>query len=289
MLGSGKTTFIGHFVRNIKGKAVVLVNDFGKAGIDGEIFSAGGVESIELPSGCVCCTLKFDLITTIEKIVANLAPEHLLIEPSGIASPSGILEALDALGLSPVTVVGIVDATEFMDYSDPEMFGRFFEDQLINSDVVLVNKTDLADTQTTDRTVEAVETMNPNAIVFRTVNCVTDSFPDVRVSEKVIDRQAPHLHFETVSLKLGDDLDMEAVGNLFHAMSTGRFGDIVRAKALVNTLQGPYKFDLSFTNVQSVPFGKTVSGSRLVVIGRDIRRDRLSAHFPGYIHEEGSR
>src|SRR5512135_775493 len=75
LLGSGKTTFIRHFLREAKERTVVLVNDFGKAGIDGEIFSAGGIESVELPSGCVCCTLKFDLITTVRKIIGNLAPE----------------------------------------------------------------------------------------------------------------------------------------------------------------------------------------------------------------------
>jgi G3E family GTPase len=52
LLGSGKTTFIRNFVKGGTEKIVVLVNDFGEAGIDGEIFSAGGIESVELPSGC---------------------------------------------------------------------------------------------------------------------------------------------------------------------------------------------------------------------------------------------
>jgi G3E family GTPase len=72
LLGSGKTTFIQYVVRTSKEKVVVLVNDFGRAGIDGEILSSGGIDCIELPSGCVCCTLKFDLITTIEKIGAPI-------------------------------------------------------------------------------------------------------------------------------------------------------------------------------------------------------------------------
>lgn len=70
MLGSGKTTFIGNLLRDAGERAVVLVNDFGALGIDGEIVAAGGVEAVELPSGCVCCTLKFDLITTIERVIA---------------------------------------------------------------------------------------------------------------------------------------------------------------------------------------------------------------------------
>src|SRR5512139_1822259 len=143
LLGAGKTTFIRNFLGRGEERAVVLVNDFGAAGIDGEIFSAGGIESVELPSGCVCCTLKFDLITTIQKISKEFSPEHLLIEPSGVASPSAVLEALTSAGAGLVSVVGIIDATEFTELYDSGMYGSFFEDQITHADVILVNKTDL--------------------------------------------------------------------------------------------------------------------------------------------------
>jgi len=281
MLGSGKTTFISQLVRNITGKAVVLVNDFGKAGIDGEIFEANGIESIELPSGCVCCTLKFDLISSIEKIQDTFAPDHLLIEPSGIASPSGVLEALETLMINPVTVVGIVDATEFLELNHEDAFGRFFEDQITNSDVVLVNKTDLVEKDVAERTVQSVEQMNPNAIIFSTVNCImSKTLPDVSGAKRNIDKHAAHFHFDTISLKLGDRLDHEWLSDFFQDMSIGKYGDIVRAKALVNTLQGPYQFDLAFMNIKSIPFEKAVIGSRLVVIGKDIRREAITKIFP---------
>ena len=281
MLGSGKTTFIRHLARNIKGKTVVLVNDFGRAGIDGEVFEANGIASIELPGGCVCCTLKFDLISSIEKIQETFAPEHLLIEPSGIASPSGVLEALETLKAGPVTVAGIVDATEFLDLNHEDAFGRFFADQIANSDLVLVNKTDLVEKDTEERTVAAIEKMNPNAIVFSTVNCViATALPGGIGADRTISRHAAHLHFDTVSLKLGDSLDHEQLSYFFQDMSIGKYGDIVRAKALVNTLQGPYQFDLAFANIRSIPFEKAVTGSRLVVIGKDIRRDAILKRFP---------
>ncbi len=281
MLGSGKSTFIRHITENIKGKAVVLVNDFGKAGIDGEIFDADGIESVELPGGCVCCTLKFDLITSIRKIQDTFDPEHLLIEPSGIASPSGVLEAFETLKISPITVAGIVDATEFLELNHEDAFGRFFEDQIRNSDMVLVNKTDLVKQEITEKTVQAIELMNPGAIVFTTVNCVIGSaLPGVRSAGRTIDRHLPHFQLDTVSLKLGDDIDHELLSGFFQDMSVGRYGDIVRAKALVNTLQGPYQFDLAFTNIRSVPFKKTVAGSRLVIIGKDIRKEAITEIFP---------
>ena len=94
LLGAGKTSFIINFLKEANEKCVVLVNDFGKLGIDGEVLSSGGLETVTLPSGCVCCSLKQDLIESIDRVVKEFAPEHLVIEPSGIASPSGVLEAL---------------------------------------------------------------------------------------------------------------------------------------------------------------------------------------------------
>jgi G3E family GTPase len=278
MLGSGKTTFIREYAGHIRGRAVVLVNDFGSAGIDGEIFSAGGVEAVELPSGCVCCTLKFDLITTIRKILETLVPEHLLIEPSGVAAPSGVLEALETLPVGHRTVVGIVDATEFLELLEAEAFGRFFEDQIETSDVILVNKTDLAGSHVVAQTVAAVERMNPFAIVYRTVNCrIEGPLPEIPGTERQAHRHAHSFDFETVSFRLGDGAEGEAVARLFREMSEGRYGEIVRAKALVNTAQGPCKFDLSFTQVQSAEFDKPVTGSRLVVIGTNLDKEGIAA------------
>ena len=133
----------------------------------------------------------------------------------------------------------------------------------------------------TEKTIRAVEQMNPNAIVYSTVNCITGrALPGVSGAERTIDRHSPHFHFDSVSLKLGDSLDHEWLSDFFQDMSIGKYGDIVRAKALVNTLQGPYQFDLSFTNIKSVPFEKTVTGSRLVIIGRGIRMNQISKLFP---------
>lgn len=175
LLGAGKTTFIRNFVTGRTEKTVVLVNDFGITGIDGEIFSADGIESVELPSGCVCCTLKFYLITTIQRIVKQFSPEHLLIEPSGVASPSGVLEAIESAGIGTASVIGIVDVTEFTELYGSGMYGSFFEDQIVNSDVILMNKIDLANEHLIAETERMISSINPRAILFRTRNAKIDA------------------------------------------------------------------------------------------------------------------
>jgi len=277
LLGAGKTTFVQQLLRNTREKTVVLVNDFGETGIDGEIFSADGIEAIELPSGCVCCTLKFDLITTIQKIIVTLSPEHLVIEPSGVASPSGVLETMETLKISPVTVVGIVDATEFVELRESQMYGSFFEDQIVNSDIILVNKTDLVDEEKVRGTLSLVERINPRAIVFSTVNAaIPGPLPQVAGGERETNVARSHLQFESMSLRIREAKEYGFYEKFFGDMARGIYGNVVRAKALVQTDEGPFRFDLSYGSVDKSPFPQYVTESRLVVIGEALEKEALT-------------
>jgi G3E family GTPase len=275
LLGSGKTTFISNFVKGVSGKTVVLVNDFGQAGIDGEIFSAGGIESVELPSGCVCCTLKFDLITTIQRIVKQFAPEHLLIEPSGVASPSGVLEALESAGTGSASVIGIVDAVEFTELYASGMYGSFFEDQIVNSDLIMVNKTDVADETAIAAVERLIVAINPRAILFRTVNAVVNiPLPEAPL-HRDIRPSACHFHFETISIQISSRPAFVEFAAFFDELAKGRFGSVARAKALVHMVEGPYRFDSTYGRVDAIRFDQYVVNSRLVVIGERLNNNAI--------------
>jgi G3E family GTPase len=268
MLGSGKTTFIGHLLRDSTERAVVLVNDFGALGIDGEVFSSGGIEAVELASGCVCCTLKFDLITTIERVLRTFAPEHLVIEPSGVASPSGVLEALESAGIRQRAVVGIVDATEFLELHEAELFGTFFRDQIINADAILVNKVDLAGDEKAGRTAAVIESLNPAAVVVRTVQARgAGALPAPRGERGIVPAGNAHFRFDTVALGVPAAMPFDAMERLMGDLAAGRYGRAVRAKALVDTDRGPWRFDLAFGSRSSSPFAREIVEGRMVVIG----------------------
>jgi G3E family GTPase len=276
LLGSGKTTFVRNILRNQAEQAektVVLVNDFGAAGIDGEVLSAGGIETVELPGGCVCCTLRQGLMETVMRISERFRPEHLVIEPSGLASPSGVLEALEALGIRPVTVVGIVDASEFIELYEGEFYGEFFREQIAASDLLLLNKTDLVDRDKADRAEAVLGDLNPGAVIFRTVRaCLDQPLPAPRPRPRTGGGHGHILPFETLSAKLGGTTGHLAMRSLLHGMAGGSYGDVKRAKALVRTDRGHYRFDLSSGRVEETPFEKPVGESRLVVIGTGLRR-----------------
>jgi G3E family GTPase len=270
LLGSGKTTFIKNFVKQGSEKTVVLVNDFGDAGIDGEIFSSGGIESVELPSGCVCCTLKFDLISTIERTLRQFAPEHLVIEPSGVASPSGVLDALTSTGITAVTVVNLIDAVEFVELLESGMYGSFFEDQVSLADVVLVNKTDLATEASIVEAINRIELINPRAVLYRTKNALIQEpllLQDVPAREAGSIASRGHVHFDTITVRPRHSCDLADLANSLSDLARGKYGTVARAKALVRTKQGSYRFDIVYGKMDYIPFEKDILDSRIVIIG----------------------
>jgi G3E family GTPase len=277
VLGAGKTTFLKNILKLSDEKTVVLVNDFGSAGIDGEVLSTGGIETIELQSGCVCCSLRFDLIATLEKVMEQFRPDRLFIEPSGVASPGGILEVLDILKIQPVTVVGIVDATEFIDAYEAEMYGWFFKSQVTWSDIILVNKTDLADEQKIKKTIHLIESLNQNAVIVPTVNAVLNENL-LQFKTKLRQDISDHGHvlqFETVTVKLDKQPGIEHLKEVFEKLTGREYGNVVRAKALVQTDQGPYRFDLASKQVNISLFNRKVNNSRLVIIGTCLEENKI--------------
>lgn len=269
MLGAGKTSFILNHLKHAVEKTVVLVNDFGRAGVDGEIISQRNTDTIELPSGCVCCTLRYDLLTTLQRIMNELQPEHLLIEPSGIASPSAVLEALHESGITRYAVVTLVDPVEFLETHDSGMYGAFFEDQIRNADMVLLNKTDIARPEVVERTWEIVHEMNPFAVVFKTSYGRIDTPLKMHNHEQPLKREG-HIHLETITLNIPQGASYEGIKRLFHRILSGSFGKVLRAKGLVQTDSGPYRFDYTSKRLNIEFFSSHISRSRIVIIGNGL-------------------
>ena len=173
-------------------------------------------------------------------------------------------------------VIGIVDATEFIDLYEAEIYGSFFQDQVVNSDVILINKTDLADEEKITKTLRLIEEINPRAITFPTVQATLEvPVPDPLTGQRSIHRHAFHLHFDTGSFRLAKTLGFAFYKRLFEDMKTGVYGNIVRAKSLVCTDEGPFRFDLSYGTIDAAPLASSPGDSRLVVIGEHLEKEAL--------------
>jgi cobalamin biosynthesis protein CobW len=194
-LGAGKTTLIRHLMQNPQGKRLaVVVNEFGTAGVDGDILKSCADEScpaeniMELANGCICCTVADDFIPTIESLMAlPEPPEHIVIETSGLALPKPLLKAFDWPAIrSRITVDGVIaladaeavakgqfapdldavqaqrEADESLDHETP--LSEVFEDQISCADIVLLSKADLAGEAGVDKARAVIEAEAPRKL-----------------------------------------------------------------------------------------------------------------------------
>lgn len=279
-LGAGKTTCVKNVLKKAGGDIAVIVNEFGDVGIDAELVSKGdAVDMIELPSGCICCTLANDLVAAVKEIKTKYNPKRLVIEPSGLAVPSGILEVLEPIkekyGLEIEGIIGIVDADSFLANIHSGLFGDFYTDQLANSDVILINKADLVNEKTIQAIEEELRKYNKHAILLSTVNCETD-LPELMREHGT---EFLHLHFDHDfdSLAVNEDrpFDRNLLEAIMQEMKAGKYGNIYRAKGIYQTpdgscekvdyVQGNYDFE-KFPDCQ---------GSKLIFIGKDFDRAAL--------------
>ncbi len=149
-LGSGKTTMIlstiSRLIESASKKVVVIVNDFGKIGIDGKVMEKYGLKVQELASGCICCTLGPDFISTLKTVATNFSPDLVLVEPTGIADPQAILNSLEYYNgptVSRTKVAVIVDSVRFSIIA--RALERPLRAQVKAADVVILNKIDAID------------------------------------------------------------------------------------------------------------------------------------------------
>jgi cobalamin biosynthesis protein CobW len=194
-LGAGKTTLVRHAIANAEGRRLALiVNEFGDVGVDGTILRSCGIENcpeeniVELTNGCICCTVADDFVPTLEALLSrNPAPEHIIIETSGLALPKPLVKAFEWPDIrNRVTVDGVVTVVDgpavragrFVD--DPEKVAaqraadpsvdhenpleEVYEDQLLCADLVVLNKADLLSDDEITSLSEEIKRTVPRAI-----------------------------------------------------------------------------------------------------------------------------
>ena len=180
-LGAGKTTFLRARLAAAGPRTVVLVNDFAAVGVDGSLLRERGADVVELPNGCICCSLRSDLAAQLSTVVAAWAPERVLIEPSGVADLAALIGVLNQPKLKPLVrslgVTTVLDAGAFL--RDYARMPAHLDAQARLASVLVVNKTDLA-TPATLRAVETtLRTLNPAARIVPATFGIAGPCPDL--------------------------------------------------------------------------------------------------------------
>ena len=149
-LGSGKTTVLLSVAKAVAAsgrKIAIIENEAGKIGVDDQFLKEHGLEVKEIFSGCICCSLRIDLITTLLELERTCKPDVVILEPSGVAGPKQVIQSLYGYGgeIESKTVLSVVDALRFgviKDYSMP-----LIADGIEIADAVIINKVDLVDSE----------------------------------------------------------------------------------------------------------------------------------------------
>jgi len=177
-LGSGKTTLLKRILSwetNLS-DTVVLVNEFGDVGIDGDLLKNSGSDVVELVSGCICCSLRNDLKQSLSDIFKQYKPKRIFIEASGIADPTSVVSVLRESPLSETLklekIVTVLDA-DF--WEARENFGQLFYNQLEIANLILLNKVDLLDKISIPAYLKEIHETFPHCQVVPTVRCCIDS------------------------------------------------------------------------------------------------------------------
>jgi G3E family GTPase len=153
-LGSGKTTLLLNAAREhfSEKKVAVIVNELGEVGVDGKILKNAYSEVLELPEGCICCTIHAEFEKAIRELREKYEPELLIVETSGSAEPFPVMISLQNLGCIIEGVICLIDTKNFHLYSQEDTAKH----QIGSSNVLVLNKTDLVDESTLKQVEDSV-------------------------------------------------------------------------------------------------------------------------------------
>ena len=300
-LGAGKTTLLNRILTHEHGKKVaVIVNEFGEVGIDNQLVVDADEEIFEMNNGCICCTVRGDLI----RIIGNLMKrrdkfDHLVIETTGLADPAPVIQtffmdedvqaktALDA-------VVTVVDARHIHQHWEAEEA----QEQIAFADVILLNKIDLVIPEDLESLEQRIRGMNALARIYRTQNTAVEMSTilglgafDLR-NALTIDpdflTEDAHEHDETVgSIALVESGSVDGVklnewlGELLQTQGP----DIFRMKGILNIAGEDFRYvfqgvHMIFDGMPDRPWkAGEPRNNELVFIGRNLDREQLQQAF----------
>src|SRR5262245_30936410 len=173
-LGSGKTTLLARLLRSPQfSRTAVIINEFGEVGLDHDLIETGEESFVELQTGCLCCTIRGDLVLTLEDILRRrdagmVAPfERVVIETSGLADPAPILHALMSdMGISQrLALAGVVATVDVVNGHATLTRQPESVKQVAVADRLVLTKTDLLDGEA-DGLIERLAVINPLATVL---------------------------------------------------------------------------------------------------------------------------
>jgi G3E family GTPase len=300
-LGAGKTTLLNRILTHEHGKKVaVIVNEFGDVGIDHQLVIDTDEEIFEMNNGCICCTVRGDLI----RIIGNLMKrrdkfDHLVIETTGLADPAPVIQTFfmdeDVKAQTKLdSVVTLVDAKHIWQHWEAEEV----QEQIAFADVLLLNKIDLVTTAELDQLEQRIRGMNAIAKIYRTRDAVLEMDALLGIGAFDLNQvlqidpdfltETAHEHDETVgsvAIVESGEVDGEKLNAWLSNLLQNQGADIFRMKGILTIAGEDFRFvfqgvHMLFDGTADRPWRPgEIRKNELVFIGRNLDEAGLKASF----------
>lgn len=300
-LGAGKTTLLNYILTKQHGKRIaVIVNEFGEIGIDNQLVIDADEEIFEMNNGCICCTVRSDLIRIVSSLMERSEDfDYLMIETTGLADPAPVIQSffIDELMRSKLlldAIVTVVDAKYVWEHWDSSEA----QEQIAFADVILLNKVDLISPPVLEELEHRIRGMNAIAKIHTTQHCQVsldrvlgikafDLKNALSIDPEFLDEEA-HEHDQTISscsIQSHGGVSGEKLNRWLYQLVQARGPDIFRMKGILDLDNEDRRF--VFQGVHMTLDGRPgrpwqpdeVRRNELVFIGRNLDEAELRRGF----------
>jgi G3E family GTPase len=281
-LGAGKTTLanalLAHYLKAGE-RAVYIVNELGETDTDGELMRNEGFTAVTLPNGCICCTLRADLLLALHDVIKTFSPSKIVFETSGIFIYDQFESVLQDEFLKTRCrirrTVAVVDSLNIQKRT--ALAGSFIENQLKNASVIVISKLERF-AGDIDELVCDIKAMAPGAaLVARRWddNGFIEAFLNAGADEgRVYVNAHGHAHLDAATVEAGAVLTAESFDRFIERVLSGRMGEFLRVKGVLVVDGEKRRLDVAMNDVVLRP-ARPHEPLRLTFIGRGFNKTTI--------------
>jgi len=298
-------------------RVAVVENEFGEIGIDGNLIASKNedLQVTELSNGCICCSLRGDFLAGLDSLIKEFKPNRIIIEPTGLAQTRDLedacLKAEDQHGVRLSSITTVVSAPLLPALI--EVGGEILLEQIVDARFIVLSA--VQDLEPDDlplaELIPLIRKFNPHALIHTEPWDETDGLTLLALAEEAFASRDGHADFygasdscqeqkaevhhhegheegspdheehdtgyTSMAIRTNAPFDEAMLAELTAACTNGSFGEVIRAKALLNSSQGPIHYDYVLGTMDIGPINGPTEGKvdgRIVIIGRHLIRTR---------------
>ncbi len=301
-LGAGKTMLIRKLLsEKVYGKNTIIIeNEFGEVGIDGDVLKESNIQVKEINSGCICCQVSGNFGEAVAEVINKYSPNNIIIEPSGVAKLSEVLKILSETRFeSKIEIRNVFTLIDIRNYDIYlKNFKEFYENQIRKADKIVLSRSQLVDDKNIKETIESLKKYNSKAeIIYKPWDKVkAEEFVQTNnikkeaeigfiksEAKKILRREGGHIAkevFESYPINIIERMSVQEIEKKFEFIASNKkFGNVIRAKGFLKGEDGAYyQFDYVPNEFKSREI-RWADKNVISIIGSKLDRKRLFELF----------